>query len=191
MVPDINATSYTVTARRDRPCDNYPPCHRGIKAGEDYARHTTFPGNEANGSNRVVVHCVCQPCQTEYDRPMTFQRGGKKSANRVEMGAHHGKIAPNHYIDDGLRLARSVLTAESVRGGIHPTEKPGKILSPLIEYAVPVGGLVLDPFAGSASTLIAARTLGRRAIGIEANEEYCERAAKRLSVADLFTGTTS
>lgn len=58
----------------------------------------------------------------------------------------------------------------------------------LVEYAVPPGGLVLDPFAGSCSTLLTARQLGRRAVGIEANEEHCERAAKRLSTPDLFTG---
>lgn len=77
------------------------------------------------------------------------------------------------------------------RDPIHPTEKPGAILAPLIEYAVPVGGLVLDLFAGSASTLLAARTLGRRAVGIEASEAYCEAAAKRLSVVDLFTSEVS
>lgn len=124
--------------------------------------------------------------------PATYDAKGRtKSATRVVHGAHHGVIAPHHYEDDGLRLTRSVLKAGSVRGGLHPTEKPTAVLSPLIEYAVPPDGLVLDPFAGSASTLYTARHLGRRAIGIEANEEYCEAAAKRLAEVDLFTGITS
>jgi site-specific DNA-methyltransferase (adenine-specific) len=68
---------------------------------------------------------------------------------------------------------------------LHPTEKPIGLLDPLIRYACPVGGLVLDPFAGSGSTLDAARQAGRRAIGIEASEQYAERAALRLSQATL------
>jgi site-specific DNA-methyltransferase (adenine-specific) len=68
---------------------------------------------------------------------------------------------------------------------LHPTEKPIGLLDPLIRYACPVGGLVLDPFAGSGSTLDAARQAGRRAIGIEGHEPYAERAALRLSQATL------
>lgn len=68
---------------------------------------------------------------------------------------------------------------------IHPTEKPLGILAPLIAYACPADGLVVDPFAGSGSTLDAARQSGRRAIGIEAREEYCEAAARRLSALTL------
>lgn len=112
----------------------------------------------------------------------------KHTRARDARTPHTGIIGPAMYEDDGSRLVRTVIKAQSVRGGIHPTEKPPKILAPLIEYSVPVGGLVLDPFAGSGSTLLTARSLGRRAIGIEANEQYCEAAAKRLDVPDLFGG---
>lgn len=84
--------------------------------------------------------------------------------------------------DGGPRLMRSVLQVRSMHGrAIAPTEKPVGILDPLIRYSCPPGGLVLDMFAGSGSTLEAARGCGRRAIGIEGDEAQIERAAKRLS----------
>lgn len=69
---------------------------------------------------------------------------------------------------------------------VHPVDKPEPLLRALIAPSTPVGGLVLDPFAGGGSTLLAARALGRRAIGIEFDERYCEQAARRLDQADLF-----
>jgi DNA modification methylase len=68
----------------------------------------------------------------------------------------------------------------------HPAEKPVKLLSRIIAASgVAKGGLVLDPFCGSGSTLRAAKDQGLRAIGIEAEERWCEVAAKRCG-QDVF-----
>lgn len=64
---------------------------------------------------------------------------------------------------------------------LHPTQKPLPVLLPLIEAFSPVNGLVLDPFAGSGSTLAAARMLGRRYIGIELDPGYHALADARLA----------
>jgi DNA modification methylase len=64
----------------------------------------------------------------------------------------------------------------------HPAEKPVGLVRRILETAaVPAGELVLDPFVGSGTTVLAARSLGLRAIGIEAEERWCEVAANRLA----------
>lgn len=62
----------------------------------------------------------------------------------------------------------------------HPTEKPLPLISYLMQKASCDGDLVLDPFMGAGTTLLAARNLNRKAIGIELEEKYCEIAVKRL-----------
>jgi adenine-specific DNA-methyltransferase len=65
---------------------------------------------------------------------------------------------------------------------LHPTQKPVLPLKQLIEAFCPPDGLVLDPFCGSGSTLIAAKQLGRRYLGIEIEEAHCATAARRLEI---------
>lgn len=68
---------------------------------------------------------------------------------------------------------------------LHPNQKPlGAIMQLLGTYA-PEGGLVLDPFMGSGTTLRAAKDLGLSAVGIEIEEDWCERAARRMAQAVL------
>jgi len=62
----------------------------------------------------------------------------------------------------------------------HPTQKPIGLMSELCELSCQPDGQVFDPFLGSGTTLVAAYRLGRRGVGIEISEEYCELAARRL-----------
>jgi adenine-specific DNA-methyltransferase len=63
---------------------------------------------------------------------------------------------------------------------LHPTQKPLSVLLPLVETFSPPQGTVLDPFAGSGSSLLAAKTLGRAYFGIELDSKYHAIAARRL-----------
>jgi site-specific DNA-methyltransferase (adenine-specific) len=66
----------------------------------------------------------------------------------------------------------------------HPTQKSEKLLAKIILSSTNKGDFVFDPFLGSGTTLVVAKKLGRRFLGIEIDKEYCLLAAKRLEMAE-------
>lgn len=83
----------------------------------------------------------------------------------------HGKVSHDTYVKG----------SPDAVGWNHPAQKPLDLVRQIVERITPPGGLVLDPYCGSGTTLEAARLTGRKAIGIEAEERYCEIAAKRCA----------
>ena len=72
---------------------------------------------------------------------------------------------------------------------VHPTQKPEALMLALVESFTDPGDVILDPFTGSGSTLVAAKRLGRQAIGVEIDEGHCAETVIRLKqgALDLFT----
>lgn len=78
-------------------------------------------------------------------------------------------------------VIRGIPPEGNIKNRHHPTQKPAGLMGYLIEKSCPPCEWVLDPFMGGGSTLVAAKERGRRAVGIELNEGYCEAAAKRCA----------
>ena len=91
-----------------------------------------------------------------------------------ELIAHTSKGVPK--IAD--RSSGNVLSHKRVDNADHPSPKPVSLLVDLVRVCE--GDSILDPFMGSGTTLVAAKNLGRKAIGIELEEKYCAVAVERL-----------
>ena len=116
---------------------------------------------------RIVGHITCPK---RYSSTTRLMRYSHESAYLLAKG---NPRAPEHPIGDVLDWTYS-------GNRLHPTQKPLSVLTPLIESFCPRGGLVLDPFAGSGSTLVAARMAGRKFLGIELDAEFHEVAPRRM-----------
>lgn len=107
--------------------------------------------------------------------------------SKANVGKGEGRLAAR--LRRGTILAHQRPHAAGVKR--HPTEKPVPLLRELIESSSCFGETVLDPFVGSGSTLVAATLEGRKSIGVELDERYCEIAAQRLSSGVLNLGATA
>jgi site-specific DNA-methyltransferase (adenine-specific) len=112
------------------------------------------------------------------------------------MGDLGGEFAPQHenilYATRGrytfpYQRPKTVLRFQRVLPDelLHPNEKPVALLVYLIAHLSKPNDLILDPFCGSGTTCVAAKKLGRRYIGIDISEEYCEIARMRLKMQKM------
>ena len=112
-------------------------------------------------------------------------QGLRPSYELVALMARPGFTIPDRGVPDIWRHK-----AGSHKPNGHPAEKPVGLVERILRTAaVPAGELVLDPFMGSGTTVLAARALGLRAIGIEAEERWCELTTRRLGQG-LLAGVT-
>ena len=109
------------------------------------------------------------------------QRGRFSSSAEYVVYATYGEVIDH----DGA--PQNVFRCAPASDKQHIAEKPLQVMHWVLG-AVPPRALVLDPFAGSGTTLVAAKDLGFRSIGIDADERYCEIAAQRLSQSVLDLG---
>ncbi len=108
-------------------------------------------------------------CGSQYER--IFDMGGDANWRVFSYYLINSKVAANY-------------TGDLFTG--HPSQKPVRLISKLLGLSR--DGIVLDPFMGSGTTLVAAKLMERHAIGIEIEEKYCEIAAKRLAQEVLAFG---
>lgn len=83
-----------------------------------------------------------------------------------------------------IKRIPDVIRADRTANELHPTQKPEALIRTII--GANVAETILDPFMGSGTTLVAAKMEGRKAVGIEINEKYCEAAVNRLAQGVLF-----
>lgn len=117
---------------------------------------------------RVVGHLVFRKTYASKARFLRYQH------EQAYLLAKGQPVLPEHPIADVIDMPYS-------GNKLHPTQKPVEALLPLIATFSQAGNLVLDPFCGSGSTLVAAQKLNRRYLGIELDTNHHATAARRLA----------
>lgn len=110
--------------------------------------------------------------------PYTDGHGQPKDWEKTEAGGFRLTHPSNLWTDISVPFWSMPENTE------HPTQKPEKLLAKLILASSNAGDVILDPFAGSGTTSVVAKKLGRRFVGIEVDEWYCCLGEKRLALVD-------
>ena len=126
---------------------------------------------------------VLESCNYRVQNMVVWDKGefgmGNGFRNQHELICHAAKGVPVVHNRATANVIKSKRLDSETIG--HPSPKPDGLLASLIPVVIPVDGTVLDPFMGAGSTMRGAVATGRKAIGIEREERYCEIAVKRLA----------
>jgi DNA modification methylase len=117
--------------------------------------------------------------RSQHELVFVFKAGTGKHINNVELGKH-GRYRTNVWSYPGINSFGKDRDAELA---LHPTVKPVKLVADAIFDCSMRGGIILDAFAGSGTTLVAAEQTGRHGYGIEIDPRYCDVIVKRLAAA--------
>ena len=150
---------------------------------------TTYRWRKALTCNGPIVAGVFQWGAMRYVRtgawvktdPMPQMSGDRPCVGFEPYTLCHSGAPGGMKWNGGGRAATHTYGTCKVDRPDHPCPKPEPLMVELVSLFTDPGETILDPFAGSGTTLVAAKRIGRKAIGIELNEAYCEVAARRLS----------
>ena len=123
--------------------------------------------------------------RSQHEFVFVFKAGAGPHINNVELGKH-GRNRTNLWSYAGINSFGKDRDAEL---SLHPTVKPVKLVADAILDCSKRGGIVLDAFAGSGTTLIAAEKTGRRGYGIELDPRYCDVIIQRFVAAAQIEAT--
>ncbi len=150
----------------------------GVRAGDGFALASKHLDA---GWTPAQMYALVKSAPAPSIRPTFASALELAIVSRVGTPKWHGSgYVPNRWIG---------MTPNRLGNGTgHPTEKPIDPMLSLITALSSTEAMVLDPFMGSGTTLRAAKDLGRKAIGVEVDERYCEIAAKRMGQEVLDFG---
>jgi site-specific DNA-methyltransferase (adenine-specific) len=155
---------------------------RWVIASLDYAHAATFDVDPPTGLRSLRIGIWVKP------NPMPQISADRPAQGWEAISFFHRADTKPRWNGGGQAGVWSYPVSQNTG---HPTSKPLPLLIDLVALFTDEGETILDPFAGSGTTLVAAKLNGRKAIGIELSEQYCAVAAKRLRETEpgrLFDG---
>ena len=175
-VSNLKMLKYSWVWEKGRPT-NFPNAKRmPLKGFEDvlvfYSKQPTY-----NAQGLVRVDKVVKNTGTKT-------RKGSLKENGDRTSVHNDLTKSESYKQEFTNYPRGIIKFAQDSNALHPTQKPVELMEYLIKTYTNIGDTVLDFTIGSGTTAVAAINTGRKFIGIEMNEEYCEIAKQRIIEAE-------